>query len=85
MARMNRDACQPTLSWLLDTTAKTITGVSVTAADTACSETVPVTFPGTVTDEQGFTTEQLGSDPLTIWVKLSGTPVTFTLTTPIAV
>jgi hypothetical protein len=32
---------------------------------------------------QGATKEQLGSDPLTLWVTLSGKPVSFTLTTPI--
>jgi hypothetical protein len=43
-----------------------------------------VTVPGSVTNTQGFTTEKIGSDPLTIWVKLSGAPVTFTLSTPVA-
>jgi hypothetical protein len=85
MARMVRDGCQPNLSWQLDTSTETITGVTVTSAGNVCTEPLPITVPGTVTDTQGFTTEQLGSDPLTIWVTLSGSPVTFTLSTPVAV
>src|SRR5271170_3775990 len=32
----------------------------------------------------GNTTQQVGNDPLTLWVPLSGSPKTFTLTTPIS-
>jgi len=83
--RMTRDRCYPNLLWNLDVASKTITGVTITTAKMTCSEAIPVAFPGTVTDTQGFTTEQVGSDPLTIWVVMSGKPVSFTLTTPIAV
>ena len=82
---MNRDSCHPNLSWQLDTSTETITGVTVTSTGNVCSEPLPITVPGSVTDTQGFTTEQLGSDPLTIWVTLSGSPVSFTLTTPVPV
>ncbi|EHK96873.1 hypothetical protein M7I_7417 [Glarea lozoyensis 74030] len=83
MSRMNRDACKPALSWTIDTTAKTITGVTLSAKDLSCKEKLPVTLPGPVSNVQGATKEQLGSDPLTLWVTLTGKPVTFTLTTPI--
>lgn len=81
---MTRDKCLPALTYTTDPTAKTITGVTLTATSNTCRVTIPVTVPGSVTDTQGFTTEQIGSDPLTIWVQLSGSPVTFTLTTPVA-
>jgi hypothetical protein len=83
LSRMNRDACKPNLSWTIDSTTKSITGVTVTAKDNTCKEKLPLTVPGTVTNVQGATKEQLGSDPLTLWVTLSGKPVSFTLTTPI--
>jgi hypothetical protein len=82
--RMYRDACAPSLTLTTNPTAGTITGVTLTTNGNVCSVTIPVTVPGTVTSTQGFTTEQLGSDPLTIWVEMAGSPVTFTLSTPIA-
>ncbi|KAG9248805.1 hypothetical protein BJ878DRAFT_531679 [Calycina marina] len=83
--RMARDLCQPSLTWDLDTTSNTITGVTMTTRDMTCSQPVPVTFPGTVTNTHGFIIEQVGSDPLTIWVVMSGQPVSFQLSTPIDV
>lgn len=83
-ARMARDKCAPSLSWTTDPTAKTITGVTVTTTGNTCTSKIPVTVPGTVTNTQGFTTEKKGGDPLTIWVQMGGSPVTFTLTTPVA-
>lgn len=82
---MTRDLCQPNLVWDLDTNSKTITGATVTSSKMTCSESIPVTFPGPVVDSQGFKTEQLGSDPLTIWVTMSGKPVSFKLKTPLKV
>lgn len=81
-ARMARDACKYGLSWTANN--KTITGVTVTANGNTCNATIPVTFPVDPTSTQGFKTEKVGNDPLTVWVQLSGTPVTFTLSTPIA-
>jgi hypothetical protein len=81
--RMTRDGCAPSLTWSTNPTAKTITGVTLTTTSNVCAVPIPVTVPGTVTNTQGFTTEKIGSDPLTIWVKMSGAAVTFTLTTPI--
>jgi hypothetical protein len=83
-ARVARDACTPNIAYQLSPTAKTVTGVVVTTTGNTCSVTIPVTVPGSVTNTQGFTTEKIGSDPTTIWVKMSGSPVTFTLSTPVA-
>jgi hypothetical protein len=82
--RMVRDGCAPSLTWTIDPTAKTITGVTLTTTNNICAVTIPVTVPGTVTSTQGFTTEQMGGDPLTIWVKMAGSAISFTLTTPVA-
>ncbi|PYH41936.1 putative extracellular serine-rich protein [Aspergillus saccharolyticus JOP 1030-1] len=82
LARYNRDQCGYALSYVISN--QQITAVTVSATGNTCSEPVPVTFPVAPTSTQGFTTEQLGSDPLTVWVQLSGSPVTFTLSTPIA-
>jgi hypothetical protein len=83
-SRMYRDACAPSLTLTTNPAAGKITGVTLTTNGNVCSVTIPITVPGPVTSTQGFTTEQLGSDPLTIWVKMAGSPVTFTLSTPIA-
>jgi hypothetical protein len=83
LARMQRDNCAPKLQFNVNPTAKTITGVTLTTTGNTCGTKVPITVPGTVTNTQGFTTEKIGGDPLTIWVQLNGVPVTFTLTTPI--
>ncbi|XMA11469.1 hypothetical protein WAI453_004260 [Rhynchosporium graminicola] len=82
-SRMARDNCKPTLIWQVDVSANAITGVTVAANNNACSVPIPITFPGSVTDQQGATAEQLGEDPLTLWVSLTGKPVSFTLTNPV--
>lgn len=82
--RMARDACNPQLSYQINPTAGTITGVTVSTTGNTCPQPIPVTVPGTVTSTQGFTTEKIGSDPLTIWAKMTGNPVTFTLGAPVA-
>ncbi|RFU27103.1 hypothetical protein B7463_g9237, partial [Scytalidium lignicola] len=81
--RMARDGCNPTLTYVTSPSTKKITGVTVTTTGNTCSAPIPVTVPGTVTNTQGFTTEKIGGDPLTIWVKMTGTPVTFTLSSAI--
>jgi hypothetical protein len=91
---MARDACKPNLVWTYGTGTNgtsitgnnaTITGISVSTTGNTCSTTIPVTVPGSVTNTQGFKTEKIGNDPLTIWVNMAGKPVTFTLSTPLAV
>jgi len=58
---MTRDGCFPSLTWTTDLTAGTITAVTLSALDNTCTTAIPVTFPGSVTSTQGFTTEQIGS------------------------
>lgn len=82
LARFNRDKCGYSLSYA--TSNKKITAVTVSATGNTCTDPIPVTFPVAPTSTQGFATEQFGADPLTVWVELSGSPVTFTLSTPIA-
>lgn len=81
--RMTRDQCNYRLSHNFDPISKTITGVTLTSDGNTCAAAVPVTFPGKVKSTKGFVTEQLGSDPLTIWVKLTGQPVSFDLATAV--
>jgi hypothetical protein len=83
--RLNRVACKPNVMWLYNVAGTLITGYTVSAANLWCSVAIPVSIPaGTVTSLQGGYTEQVGSDPLTVWTWLQGTPKTFTLTVPIA-
>ncbi|EHL02098.1 hypothetical protein M7I_1877 [Glarea lozoyensis 74030] len=62
--RMKRDACKPVLTYVTNPTAKTITGVTLSATGNTCSEKIPVTVPGSVTDTQDFDTEQI-----VIWLR----------------
>ncbi|KAJ5965945.1 hypothetical protein N7481_012659 [Penicillium waksmanii] len=82
LARFNRDKCGYSLSYTIAN--KKITGVTVSATDSSCSSPIPVTFPSAPSDAKGFTVEQVGSDPTTVWVQLSGSPVSFTLSSPIS-
>lgn len=82
LARYTRDACNYSLSYA--TVNQKITAVTLSSANgNTCGTAIPVTFPVPPTSTQGFKTEQYGSDPLTVWVELQGSPVTFTLSTPI--
>jgi hypothetical protein len=72
--RVVRDACNYTMSW--ESESGVITGVTVSAphVNNTCGASIPVTFPGTVRGEdvKGYVSEQIGSDPLTVWVQLGG-------------
>jgi hypothetical protein len=59
--RMKRDACKPVLTYITNPTAKTITGVTLSTTGNTCSDKIPVTVPGSVTDTQDFDTEQIGT------------------------
>jgi len=84
MKRMTLDACEPKMSYTI--TSGAITAVTVKANGNTCSVPVPVTFPVAATASGATTTnEQRGSDPLTVWTTLSGSTVTFSLSTPITV
>ncbi|KAJ9624033.1 hypothetical protein H2203_005480 [Taxawa tesnikishii (nom. ined.)] len=82
--RMTLDNCKPNLSYTYSADGKSITGVTVTATNNQCSVPVPVTFPSKATTSAVTTSEQYGTDPLTVFVTLKGSPVTFTLSTPVA-
>lgn len=81
-ARVARDACGYGITWNVQ--GDQVTGVTVTANGNTCSTEIPVTVPGSVSNTQGFRTEQVGNDPLTVWVKLSGSPVTLKLSSGLA-
>ncbi|KAL3492289.1 hypothetical protein BJX62DRAFT_250708 [Aspergillus germanicus] len=81
LQRYNRDQCGYALGY--EISGVYITGFRVTAEDDECSAKIPVTSPVGVLNTQNFTTEQLGSDPLTVWVQLSGGPVSLGLASPI--
>ena len=84
--RFVRDKCAPYIRWALSNDSSHITAFDVLAAtNNTCSVTVPVTVPKSVKDTHGLHTEQLGNDPLTIWVDLSGSAVHFALDPPIEV
>ncbi|KAI1002290.1 hypothetical protein K3495_g5910 [Podosphaera aphanis] len=83
MDRMTRDACGQALSWNIDPEANTIIGITITTTDNRCAVAIPVTVPGNVTDLQGFRSEKIGFDPLTIWADPTGSPISFILSPPI--
>jgi hypothetical protein len=58
---MTRDHCSPTLTLTTNPKAKTITEITVTTTNNTCGAPIPVTVPGSVTNTQGFTTEQIGT------------------------
>jgi hypothetical protein len=83
--RKTLDECRPNLSYQLSDDRKSITSVVVNAANARCGTGIPVTFPGQVTSASSATKEQLGKDPLTLWVSLGGSRKTYTLSTPIKI
>lgn len=82
-ARQAHDACKYRMSYRIEESK--ITSVTVDAEDSSCGAEIPITFPVKPTSTNDFRTEQRGKDPLTVWVKLSGLPVTFDLSSPIPV
>lgn len=83
--RMAADKCAPEISWTVSNDVSAITAVTLTALDKSCSVPIPVTFPVTASAScSGCTeSEQLGDDPLTLWTQMSGSQVSFSLSTPI--
>lgn len=82
--RMTRDMCNPKMTYDYSTDGSSITGVTVSTDGNTCGAPIPVTFPGAASTG-GFRTEQIGSDPLTVWAEMSGSPVSFSLSQPINV
>lgn len=85
--RMARDQCSPSLTWNFDQNGRSIVSVTVhTATQNRCKTAIPVTFPVDVRSmPPGARREQLGNDPLTVWVQMTGQPVTIQLTQPLPV
>ncbi|TLD27556.1 hypothetical protein E2P81_ATG10844 [Venturia nashicola] len=84
--RMTRDKCVPAITYKLSTDASSIISVDVSASGNSCSVPLPLTLPvDATTTASGTTSEQIGSDPVVKWSTLSGSAVTWTLASPIAV
>lgn len=83
--RMARDGCDPNLAYSYSVDGTQITGATVTSSNgNTCSVPIPVTFPGSATASgASVTSDQVGSEPLIMWATLSGSPVVFTLASPI--
>jgi hypothetical protein len=77
--RKTRDECRPSLTYRLSDDRKSITGVTVNAANAKCATTIPVTVPGNVVTAASATKEQVGKDSLTLWVSLGGSAKTYSL------
>src|ERR1700759_2435312 len=85
MDRMARDQCSPQLTWNYTPDDSAIASVTIhTASQNRCKVQIPVTVPGGVRNiPPGARREQIGSNPLTIWVTMSGQPITLQLDRPI--
>jgi hypothetical protein len=82
--RMTRDQCNYTMTNTFS--GSSITGFTVSAptVNNKCAAPIPVTIPGALYDNGiHYNTEQIGSDPLTVWVDLNGRAVDFRLRDPI--
>jgi hypothetical protein len=61
------------MTWTTSANGANIESVTVyTAGGNKCGTTIPITVPAAVTSTTGATKEQLGNDPLTLWVTMSG-------------
>jgi hypothetical protein len=93
MDRMSRDQCSPTLTWNYNDAGDSIVSITLTSSirppgqqpqANRCNVKIPVTVPKSIQGKpRDATLEQLGNDPLTIWVKMNGQPVTITLSEPV--
>jgi hypothetical protein len=84
--KVTLDACKPSLVYNYSADGKTITGVTVSTVGNTCSVPVPVSLPGTAsTTASGVVTDKNGTEPTISWTPMTGSAVTYTLGTPIAV
>jgi hypothetical protein len=82
--RMTRDQCSPKLSYKYSNDGKSITAVTVTANGNSCGTTIPVTLPGNAATTSGrATADKVGSEPVIMWVTMSGSAVTLNLPSPV--
>ena len=73
------------MTWQTSSSGATIESVTVYAANNKCGTTIPITLPTTVSSTTGATKEQVGSDPLTLWVTMSGAARTYKFSKAIAI
>ncbi|KAF2873687.1 putative extracellular serine-rich protein [Massariosphaeria phaeospora] len=83
--RKTRDECIPNLVYQLSDDRKAITGVTVNARNAKCNTAIPVTFPGGVASAASAIKEQVGKDPLTLWVTLGGNSKSYSLSSALKV
>ncbi|KAF2177700.1 hypothetical protein K469DRAFT_742439 [Zopfia rhizophila CBS 207.26] len=77
--RQTRDQCRPSMTYNVSKDGKSIESVTAyTAGGNKCGTTIPITVPSAVSSTTGATKEQLGTDPLTLWVTMSGSSRTYT-------
>ncbi|KAF1851495.1 uncharacterized protein K460DRAFT_391756 [Cucurbitaria berberidis CBS 394.84] len=82
--RQTRDLCRPSMTWTTSANGDSIESVNVyTAGGNNCKTTIPITVPAAVSSTTGATKEQLGSDPLTLWVTMSGASRNYKFTTAV--
>lgn len=82
--RMTLDQCEPNVEYIYSHDTKKITGANLIASGNTCGVSVPLTVPGgVVTSASGVFQDQVGTEPTIAWAPLSGSPVSFTLNTPI--
>ncbi|KAH7020337.1 hypothetical protein EDB80DRAFT_562960, partial [Ilyonectria destructans] len=84
--RQTLDGCNPKLSYTFSDDGLSIKSITVTADGNTCSAKIPVTIPsGSSTASGGsVTSDVVGSEPPIQWVTLNGSPVTLTLSSPVA-
>ncbi|KAF1914211.1 hypothetical protein BDU57DRAFT_286325 [Ampelomyces quisqualis] len=81
--RQIRDLCRPSLTWTTSADGANIESINVyTAGGNNCGTPIPITVPVATSSTTGATKEQLGSDPLTLWVTMSGASRNYQFTTP---
>ena len=84
--REARDKCTPRLSYTHSADGQSITAVTVTADgdSNSCGVAIPVTLPGGAATTSGrATADKVGSEPVIMWVELSGSAVTLDLSSPV--
>ena len=85
-ANLFQSACEPQITYTFSDDATAITSVSISAIDNTCDVPIPVTFPPTAAVRVGggnVEVEQIGNEPLVLWVTLSGAEVSFELEEPV--
>jgi hypothetical protein len=84
--RRTRDQCNPSLTYNYSPDGKRINSVTVTANGNTCAAPIAVTLPtGFTSNAPGLIREAIGSEPLVVWVPLTGSPVTLALSSPVSV